>query len=238
MLNTLSIHNFALVQAMELEFGSGMTVITGETGAGKSILLDALGLTLGQRAEADFVRRGADKADISATFHSNTSAAEWLQEHDLPADEDIILRRVVSAEGRSRGYINGRPVSAADLREIASRLISVHSQNAHQRLLEKDAPRDIIDAFAGLQNQATELRNLWSGWQSAQRKLNSLQENTRVAVKRRADIGFVSSAPDKIGLGALAECEPQCIQQNGFTGTGVTGDYRHAGTEFQLHRLH
>ncbi len=178
MLNTLSIHNFALVQAMELEFGSGMTVITGETGAGKSILLDALGLTLGQRAEADFVRRGADKADISATFHSNTSAAEWLQAHDLPADEDIILRRVISAEGRSRGYINGRPVSAADLRDIASRLISVHSQNAHQRLLEKDTPRDIIDAFAGLQDQATELRTLWSGWQSAQRKLNSLQENS------------------------------------------------------------
>lgn len=178
MLNTLSIHNFALVHELELEFGNGMTVITGETGAGKSILLDALGLTLGQRAEADFVRRGAEKADISATFRSNPAARSWLSDHDLPEDDDIILRRVISTEGRSRGYINGRPVSAGDLRELASCLISVHSQNAHQRLLEKDAPRQILDAYAGLQEDTVHVGDLWRQWQSARKQLRSLQENS------------------------------------------------------------
>ncbi|MEK9766038.1 MAG: AAA family ATPase, partial [Thalassolituus sp.] len=123
MLTSLSIHQFALVEHMELDFQRGMTVITGETGAGKSILLDALGLTLGQRADAGFVRHGADKADVAATFSSNPDALKWLALHDLPEEDELILRRVVSAEGRSRGYVNGRPVSVGDLKDLARHLI-------------------------------------------------------------------------------------------------------------------
>lgn len=128
MLAHLSIHQFALVDHLELELHQGMSVITGETGAGKSIMLDALGLTLGDRADAECIRRGADKAEIAATFTSNERASLWLQQRDIPADHDgIILRRVVSAEGRSRGYINGRPASASDLRDIGQLLIEIHS---------------------------------------------------------------------------------------------------------------
>src|SRR5690554_7371789 len=108
MLTQISIHQFALVEHLELDIKSGMSVITGETGAGKSILLDALGLTLGARAESDSIRKGADKAEISASFISNEQAKLWLEQRDLPTDDTIILRRVVTQEGRSRAYINNR----------------------------------------------------------------------------------------------------------------------------------
>ena len=185
MLTSLSIHQFALVDHMELEFDQGMTVITGETGAGKSILLGALGLTLGQRVEAGCVRSGADKADIAASFEANDAARQWLSNHDMPEDNDIILRRVISAEGRSRGYVNGRPVSAADLRDIAAHLIGVHSQHAHQRLLEKDAPRKIIDAYAGLSLKASKVSNQWHTWKKAKQRFATLSESSAEIIAQR-----------------------------------------------------
>ena len=179
MLVHLSIHQFALVDHLELEIHSGMSVITGETGAGKSILLDALGLALGDRADADCVRQGADKAEIAATFTLNAQAAMWLQQRDIPADEDnIILRRVVSAEGRSRGYINGRPAAAGDMKELGQLLIEIHSQHAHQRLLQKDTARQLVDAFGGLQLQVSEVSLVWSEWQTLSKKLAALQEES------------------------------------------------------------
>ncbi|MBQ0726726.1 MAG: DNA repair protein RecN [Thalassolituus oleivorans] len=178
MLANLSIHQFALVEHMELEFGAGMSVITGETGAGKSILLDALGLALGQRAEAGCVRKGASKAEVCATFKTNSNAQAWLKSYDFPSDDEVILRRIISAEGRSRGYINGRPVPANDLKEIASHLIDVHSQHAHQRLLEKDTPRQLLDSYAGLSEQTTKVSGLYRQWQTQYRQLKSLQEES------------------------------------------------------------
>ena len=179
MLSHLAIHQFALVDHLELEFKPGMAVITGETGAGKSILLDALGLALGQRAEADNVRHGADKAEISASFSVNNSAREWLEQRDLPSEEDqIILRRVVSCEGRSRGYINGRPASANDLKELAQCLIDVHSQHAHQRLLQKDTPRQLLDAFAGLKADVSQVSQSYRQWQKQKQQLHKLSEES------------------------------------------------------------
>lgn len=178
MLTQLSIHQFALVEHLELDIKSGMSVITGETGAGKSILLDALGLTLGARAESDSIRKGADKAEISASFISNEQAKLWLEQRDLPTDDTIILRRVVTQEGRSRAYINNRPVPASDLRDLGHFLIEVHSQQAHQRLLHKDTPRQVLDAYAGLQPQAWEVASAWSHWQKLSKRLKQLKENS------------------------------------------------------------
>lgn len=179
MLSHLSIHQFALVDQLELEVLPGMSVITGETGAGKSILLDALGLALGDRAEADCVRHGAEKAEIGATFSMNERARLWLQQRDIPADDDaIILRRIISSEGRSRGYINGRPASASDLKEIGQLLIEIHSQHAHQRLLQKETPRQLLDAYGNLQLQASEVSLVWEEWQQHARRLNRLQEES------------------------------------------------------------
>lgn len=179
MLLHLSIHQFALVDELELEFKPGMAVITGETGAGKSILLDALGIALGQRAEADNVRFGANKAEVSASFTPNDNARSWLEQRDLPSDDDqIILRRVVSSEGRSRGYINGRPASANDLKDLAQCLIDVHSQHAHQRLLQKDTPRQLVDAFGNLQQDARAVSQAFKQWQKNAQRLKTLSEES------------------------------------------------------------
>ncbi|WP_320819911.1 DNA repair protein RecN [Thalassolituus sp.] len=203
MLANLSIHQFALVEHMELEFGSGMSVITGETGAGKSILLDALGLALGQRAEAGCVRKGASKAEVCATFKTNSNAQAWLQSYDFPSDDEVILRRIISAEGRSRGYINGRPVPANDLKEIASHLIDVHSQHAHQRLLEKDTPRQLLDSYAGLSEHTTKVSGLYRKWQTEYRKLRNLQEESAELQAQRQLLTYQVEELRELAIGEL-----------------------------------
>lgn len=201
MLVHLSIRQFALVEHMELEFRQGMAVITGETGAGKSILLDALGLTLGDRADAAMVRRGADKAEICASFMSTPRASQWLQQHDIPEDDLILLRRVVSPEGRSRGYINGRPASANDLREISQYLIEVHSQHAHQRLLQKDTPRQIVDAYGNLQTQAAQVASLWHDWNSLERKLRTLETSSTELLAQRQLLSYQVEELRELAIG-------------------------------------
>ena len=129
MLVHLSIHNYAIVEHLDLELDSGMSVITGETGAGKSIMLDALGLALGDRADSGVVRPGSDKADILASFDISqiAEARQWLSERDLEQDGPCILRRVITREGRSRAYINGSPCPQADLKALGELLIDIHS---------------------------------------------------------------------------------------------------------------
>ena len=141
MLVHLSIHNYAIVEHLDLEIARGMSVITGETGAGKSIMLDALGLALGDRADSGVVRPGTDKADILATFDlvDIPEAHTWLAERDLDNEGLCILRRVITAEGRSRGYINGTPCPLGDLKALGELLIDIHSQHEHQSLLKTDA---------------------------------------------------------------------------------------------------
>lgn len=172
MLTQLTIHNFALVDQLELELNLGMTAITGETGAGKSIMLDALGLTLGDRADLDVIRTGSDRADICATFalQDNTEAQDWLQDHDFPvADELCILRRVLTRDGRSRAYINGQATTLAELKMLGEMLIDIHSQHEHQSLLQTATHQRLLDAFGGhleqskkVKSHASEIRSLHS----------------------------------------------------------------------------
>ena len=133
MLVHISVNNFAIASHLEMEFNRGMTVITGETGAGKSIMLDALGLTLGDRADAGVVRNGCDRADIHATFDISgiSDAKEWLEQKELLDGDDCLLRRVITREGRSRAYINGHPATLQDLKSLGEMLIDIHSQHAH-----------------------------------------------------------------------------------------------------------
>ncbi|SDR68397.1 DNA replication and repair protein RecN [Halopseudomonas litoralis] len=161
MLVHLAVNNYAIVDHLELELDRGMSVITGETGAGKSIMLDALALTLGDRADSGAVRPGADKADILATFDISDipEAAQWLSQRDLANDEaQVILRRVVTAEGRSRGYINGSPCPQKDLKALGEMLIDIHSQHEHQSLLKTDTHRRLLDEYAGAGDLARQVQ--------------------------------------------------------------------------------
>ena len=150
MLRHIHIRHFAIVDELALDFGSGMTVLTGETGAGKSILLDALGLALGDRGESGIIRAGASRAEVSAEFDidNHTAVQHWLDEHELDDDGQCLIRRTVSIEGRSKGYINGRPVPMQSLRELGEQLVDIHGQHAHQSLLKRDVQRQVLDDLA------------------------------------------------------------------------------------------
>ncbi|MEH6387464.1 MULTISPECIES: DNA repair protein RecN [Pseudomonas] len=161
MLVHLAVNNYAIVDHLELELANGMTVITGETGAGKSIMLDALALTLGDRADSGAVRPGASKADLLATFDISDipEAVAWLEERDLAGeDQHVILRRVVTAEGRSRGYINGSPCPQQHLKALGEMLIDIHSQHEHQSLLKTDTHRRLLDNYAGASELARQVQ--------------------------------------------------------------------------------
>ena len=179
MLCHLHISNFAIVRALEIDWASGMSTITGETGAGKSIAIDALSLCLGERADAGVVRPGADKADIVASFDISklTAAQQWLAEQDLAMGNECIVRRVVSSEGRSRGYINGVQVPAQQLKALGQHLLSIHGQHAHQQLLKQDYQRQLVDAFAANNALLGSTRTAWRNWQQLQREYSELQQS-------------------------------------------------------------
>ena len=147
MLNHLHVRNLAVVDEVEVELTAGMTTLTGETGAGKSILVDALGLALGERADSDAVRPGAKRAEITASFElsADEAATKWLDANDLDQDGGCVLRRVVTAEGRSRGYINGNPAPMQTLRELGELLVDICGQQAHQSLSRPDNQRNLLD---------------------------------------------------------------------------------------------
>ncbi len=186
MLTHLSVQNFTLVDLLELELQRGMTVITGETGAGKSILLDALGLTLGDRAESDRVRQGRERADICATFNVSAipAAQAWLARHDLDSGEECLLRRVVTRDGRSRGYINGQPVPLAQLKELGEKLIDIHGQHAHQSLLRKDNHRHLLDDYAAHPQLLQTTRERYQVWQRAQQAFEQWRDNAEEITAR------------------------------------------------------
>ena len=159
MLNQLTINNYAIVEQLDLELKSGMTVITGETGAGKSIMLDALALTLGDRADKDVIQPGQDKTEICASFgiKKNRQAQHWLSEQDYDADDECILRRVVTAEGRSKAYINGRPVTLNELKQLGEMLVDIHSQHEHQSLLKTGTHQRLLDDYCGTEELAKKI---------------------------------------------------------------------------------
>ena len=177
MLTQLSVRDFALVRTLEVPFASGLTVVTGETGAGKSILLDALALTLGDRAVASNVRAGAARAEISAEFDIATLPAtlQWLSERELDDADDpghLVLRRTISADGRSRSYINGRSVNAHDLADVGAQLVDIHGQHAHQLLLRRGAQLTLLDAYAGAETLAQRVRAAQQRWSELARRLD------------------------------------------------------------------
>ena len=186
MLTHLSIRDFTLIDQLDLELDAGMTVISGETGAGKSIMLDALGLALGDRADADLVRHNCQRADISASFDLSElpQAQQWLREHQLDGEEDCILRRVVGRNGRSRAYINGQPAPLSHLHALGELLIEIHGQHEHQKLLKKDHHRRLLDGFGGLEGLACEVGQGYRHWQQLQQQLDSLRNRSDEANAR------------------------------------------------------
>lgn len=208
MLVHLSIDNYAIAEHIEAEFAGGMTVLTGETGAGKSILLDALGLALGDRADAAIVRAGAERAEIHATFDISANAGgaiaearNWLESRDLLAGDDCLLRRVVTAEGRSRGYINGQPATLQDLKALGELLIDIHSQHAHQSLLKSAQQRRLLDAFAGTETLAETLRHLAQQHQQCAARIDALSSDRDQQTARLQLLSYQVEELDRLALG-------------------------------------
>ncbi|WP_043319113.1 DNA repair protein RecN [Microbulbifer sp. HZ11] len=187
MLLHLSISQFTLVDQLELEFGPGTSTLTGETGAGKSITLDALGLALGDRGNGELVRAGAKRADIHATFDisAHEDARSWLEEQEMDAGREVILRRTISADGRSRAYINGQPVTLMQLRTLGEQLIDIHSQHEHQSLLKKDTHRRLLDEYAHAEAQSAEVRIHYKTWQDQYRRYRKLADSAEETQARR-----------------------------------------------------
>lgn len=218
MLVHLSIHNYAIVEHLDLELESGMSVITGETGAGKSIMLDALGLTLGDRADNGVVRPGADKADLLASFDLSRipEAREWLAERDLGHNQDpdgpCILRRVITAEGRSRGYINGTPCPQSDIKALGELLIDIHSQHEHQSLLKHDTHRRLLDEYAGAGELARQVQLAAQRWKQVRGELERISNNGE---EQRARQQLLSYQLEELENLALGEDElPQLEQEH------------------------
>ncbi len=185
MLTSIAIKNFAIVESLELELKQGMTVISGETGAGKSIMVDALSLCLGARTDSRVVRHGENKADISANFdiQAYPEVINWLEEHDLETgasdhDQHCILRRVVTKEGRSKSYINGRPCSLTDLKFVSSQLINIHGQHEHQSLLKKSAQRLQVDEFGKLTGLTQKVKQAYQDWRALKEELAERQNRS------------------------------------------------------------
>ena len=181
MLTQLTINNFAIVRQLEIELAKGMSVITGETGAGKSIAIDALGLCLGQRIETSMVREGQERAEICATFfiEPTNPAYQWLQEQELLDPDnpsDCILRRVINADGRSKAFINSTPVSASQLKEIGQYLIHINGQHASQLLLKNDYQLQLVDTFAHHHDLLAQMREDYRAWKNLQTQVKTFQQ--------------------------------------------------------------
>ena len=181
MLTQLTINNFAIVRQLEIELAKGMSVITGETGAGKSIAIDALGLCLGQRIETSMVREGQERAEICATFfiEPTNPAYQWLQEQELQDPDnpsDCILRRVINADGRSKAFINSTSVSASQLKEIGQYLIHINGQHASQLLLKNDYQLQLVDTFAHHHDLLAQMREDYRTWKNLQTQVKTFQQ--------------------------------------------------------------
>jgi len=212
MLTHISISNYTIVAALEIDFASGMTVITGETGAGKSIMLDALGLCLGDRADPRAVRHGCDRAEVIAGFDISAipRAQSWLRERDLHDGEECLLRRIVTTEGRSRAYINGSTSTLQDCAELGALLIDIHSQHAHQSLLRKPYQRYLLDAFAGHLPLAREVEQNASDWLRMRRELDLLTSSHDEQTARAQLLAYQVDELDALGL---AEGELEALEQ-------------------------
>ncbi len=205
MLIHLSVKNFAIVKQLSVSFEEGMTAITGETGAGKSIAIDALSLCLGARAEASAVRSGAEKAEIVAHFSltENVPAISWLHELELLNEDEkdsCFIRRVISREGRSKAFINGAPVPLQQLKQLGQYLISIHGQNAHLQLLKEDHQRRLVDSFATHNDLLLSVKQAYQDWQSIKSDFSRLQNEAQARTDRQQLLAYQVAELDEFGL--------------------------------------
>lgn len=256
MLKFLSIRDFVIVTKLELDFSGGFTALTGETGAGKSILIDALSLALGERGDAAMVRSDSERAEITAEFDIRAlpHVQAWLTEQELIGDDGVcLLRRILDAGGRSRGFINGRSATLQQMREAGEWLLDIHGQHAHQSLLRSDVQRALLDNYAGIANEAASVASMHRDWQALHRRYTSLSGNAEaVAVERdllsfqrdeleglnfsvadwqelQADFARLAHAASLLetaacGLETLSEADDACLVQLG----GLTTRLRNA----------
>ncbi|CAA0103005.1 DNA repair protein RecN [BD1-7 clade bacterium] len=192
MLVSLSVSHFTIADQLNIDFRSGMTAITGETGAGKSIALDALGLALGARSDSNVVRHGSDKADIRAVFDLSKLPAvrQWLATQDLDCDDECITRRVITKEGRSRAYINGQPVNLQSLKALGAQLVDIHSQHAHHQLLDREYHQHLLDAFANNGSKVDAVNKHYKAWRQTQSRIEQIHSQNHENDTRREYLQF------------------------------------------------
>ncbi|MGE4448329.1 MAG: DNA repair protein RecN [Azospira sp.] len=190
MLQRLNIRDFVLVDRLELDFQGGFGALTGETGAGKSILVDALAFVLGERADSGLLRAGAEKTEVGAEFdiRALVELKSWLAENDFAADDDLLLRRILDAGGRSRAYINGSAATLQQLRQAAEWLVDIHGQHAHQSLLRGEAQRQLLDAHAGHADLARSVGEAWRTWRDARDSLEAAAEGGEALAREREQL--------------------------------------------------
>ncbi len=213
MLQTLVIKNFTLVEHLEVDFNNGMTALTGETGAGKSLVVDALAMALGDRADTDQIRRAADKCEICAIFDIRqvSLAKSWLKAHDFDNQEnECVIRRVLTKDGRSRGYINGQSATMQQLRKIGGTLIDIHNQHEHQSLLRRETHRHILDNFANCTELSKKTKRFHQEWVRAREKLEKLK-NTNIELISSKD--FLSFQLQELIEINISEGELQSLEE-------------------------
>ncbi len=205
MLRSLTIRDFVIVDRLELEFSPGFTVLTGETGAGKSILIDALAMVLGERTDAIVVRGGAERAEVGAEFELNggKELARWLRENDLAGDDGaLLMRRVIESSGRSRGFINGHAATLAQLREAGEYLVDIHGQHQHQSLLRPAAQRELLDAYGELSDAAKKVAELHRAWQQRRASRMALETNAAAFAAEREQLEWQTRDLEALRFGA------------------------------------
>lgn len=202
MLTRLQVRNFAIIEEIELELGKGMTVLTGETGAGKSILVDALSLVLGERGGAGLARSGDTRVELAAEFDLSDygQARAWLAEQSLDAGDECYLRRVIGEDGRSRAFINGNAVPLTSLKALGERLLDIHGQHFHQSLVRREVQRDLLDHFGELERERAAAAAAWSAWQALAGRLRELQEAEADRASRLDLLRFQTQELDALAL--------------------------------------
>lgn len=195
-LRRITLRDFVIVQVLELELSAGFTVLTGETGAGKSILVDALQLALGSRSDAGLVREGALKADVCAEFDCPAHVEPWLSEAGYNTEDSLLLRRTVDVQGKSRAWINGTPATATQLRELGDLLLDIHGQHAWQSLTRPESVRGLLDAFAGI--DTTDVAARWATWRSAQKNLQQARQAQATLQQERERLQWQIGEVDKL----------------------------------------